>query len=77
MNIVELEKKSRNELIEMAKEMGISSYASLKKQDLIMRLLQEYTKQQGNIFCRGILDIRSDGSGFLRQHTLLPSSTNI
>ena len=77
MNIVELEKKSRNELIEMAKEMGISSYASLKKQDLIMRLLQEYTKQQGNIFCRGILDIMSDGYGFLRQNTLLPSSTNI
>jgi len=77
MNIVELEKKSRNELIELAKEMGISSYANLKKQDIIMRLLQEYTKQQGNIFCSGILDIMSDGYGFLRQNTLLPSSTNI
>jgi len=77
MNIVELEKKSRNELIELAKETGISSYANLKKQDIIMRLLQEYTKQQGNIFCSGILDIMSDGYGFLRQNTLLPSSTNI
>ena len=77
MNIVELEKKSRNELIELAKEMGISSYANLKKQDLVMRLLQSYTEQQGNIFCRGILEIMSDGYGFLRQNTLLPSSTNI
>jgi len=77
MNIAELEKKSRNGLIELAKEMGISSYANLKKQDIIMRLLQTYTEQQGNIFCSGILDIMSDGYGFLRQNTLLPSSTNI
>jgi transcription termination factor Rho len=77
MNITELEKKNRNELIELAREMGISSYASLKKQDLVMRLLQTYTEQQGNIFCSGILEIMSDGYGFLRQNTLLPSSTNI
>ena len=77
MNITELEKKNRSELIEMAKEMGISSYASLKKQDLIMIILQTYTEQQGNIFCNGILEIMSDGYGFLRQNTLLPSSTNI
>jgi len=77
MNIVELEKKNRNELIEVAREMSISSYTNLKKQDIIMRILQEYTKQQGNIFCSGILEIMSDGYGFLRQNTLLPSSTNI
>ena len=77
MNIAELEKKSRNELIELVKEMGISSYTNLKKQDLIIRLLQTYTEQQGNIFCSGILEIMSDGYGFLRQNTLLPSSTNI
>ncbi len=77
MNIAELEKKSRNELIELVKEMGISSYTNLKKQDLVMRLLQTYTEQQGNIFCSGILEIMSDGYGFLRQNTLLPSSTNI
>ena len=77
MNITELEKKNRSELIEMAGEMGISNYASLKKQDLIMLILQTYTEQQGNIFCNGILEIMSDGYGFLRQNTLLPSSTNI
>ena len=77
MNIAELEKKNRNELIEVAKEMGISSYTNLKKQDIIMRILQEYTEQQGNIFCGGILEIMSDGYGFLRQNTLLPSSTNV
>jgi len=77
MNISQLESKNKDELVELAKEMGISSYASLKKQDIIMRLLQAYTEQQGNIFCGGVLEIMSDGYGFLRQSTLLPSSTDI
>ncbi len=77
MNIIELEKKSRDELIELAKEMGISSYTNLKKQDIIMRLLQAHTEQQGNIFCSGILETMSDGYGFLRQSTLLPSSNDV
>jgi len=77
MNIIELQKKSRDELIELAKEMGISSYTNLKKQDIIMRLLQAHTEQQGNIFCSGILETASDGYGFLRQSTLLPSSNDV
>jgi transcription termination factor Rho len=77
MNISQLENKSRDELIEVAKEMGLSSYANLKKQDIIMRLLQAHTEQQGNIFCSGILEIMGDGYGFLRQSSLLPSSADI
>jgi len=77
MNITELETKSRDELIELAKEMGISSYTNLKKQDLVMRLLQAYTEQQGNIFCSGILEIMGEGYGFLRQKTLLPSQEDV
>ena len=77
MNISELENKTRDGLIELAKEMGISSYANLKKQELIIRLLQSNAEQQGYIFCSGILEIMADGYGFLRQNTLLPSSTDI
>jgi len=77
MNITDLEKKNRDELIELAKEMGISNYAGSKKQELIMRLLQANTEQQGYIFCSGILEIMSDGYGFLRQESLLPSSKDV
>jgi len=77
MNIAELETKNRDELIELARDTGISNYASLRKQDLIMRLLEAYTQQQGNIFGSGILDIMNDGYGFLRQGTLLPSQADI
>ena len=77
MNIADLEDKSKDELVELAKEMGLSSCTNLKKQDIIMRILQEHTEQQGNIFCGGILEIMNDGYGFLRQSSLLPSSDDI
>jgi len=77
MNIIDLENKTRDELIEIAKEMGISNYASLKKQDLIIRLLQAHTEQQGYIFCSGMLEIMSEGYGFLRRNSLLPSSDDV
>jgi len=77
MNIAELERKNKDELIELAKEMGISDCDGLKKKDIIMQLLQANAKQQGNIFCSGILEIMSDGYGFLRQDTMLPSQTDV
>ena len=77
MDISQLEHKTKDELIEVAKEIGVSNYVGLKKQDIIMRLLQAYTEQEGNTFCSGVLEIMSDGYGFLRNHTLLPSSADI
>jgi len=77
MDISQLENKSRDELIVMAKEMELTGYVNLNKQDLVMRLLAADAIQQGNIFCSGILETMGDGYGFLRQSTLLPSSADI
>ncbi len=77
MEISQLENKSRDELIELAKENELANYTGLKKQELVMRLLQANAEQQGNIFSSGILDIMADGYGFLRQGSLLPSSCDI
>ncbi|MFC2052202.1 transcription termination factor Rho [Chloroflexota bacterium] len=77
MDIGQLENKTRDELVGLAKENGLSNCAGLKKQDLIMRLLQAHTEQEGNIFFSGTLEIMNDGYGFLRKDTLLPSSADI
>jgi len=77
MTFEELEKKSREELLEIGKGMGINNVSNLKKPELILRLLQADTEQQGSVFCKGILEIMTDGYGFLRQDTLLPSSTDV
>ena len=77
MNIAELENKTKEQLVDMAKEKDISLQAGIKKHEIIMRLLESQTEQDGNIFCSGILDIMADGYGFLRQDTLLPSQTDV
>lgn len=77
MDITQLENKKRSELIELAKEVGISDYANLKKQDIVMRLLQANAEQQGYKFLGGILEIMNEGYGFLRQDSLLPGSADV
>lgn len=72
MNFAELDTKKREDLMEMAKDMGLSGYSGLKKQDLIVCLLQSQAEKDGNIFACGILEVTSDGYGFLRGPNLLP-----
>ncbi|HEX6607521.1 MAG TPA: Rho termination factor N-terminal domain-containing protein, partial [Chloroflexia bacterium] len=50
MNLAELESKTIDELQDLAKELDISGYSRLKKQELAFRILQAQTEQQGNIF---------------------------
>ena len=52
MNFAELGTKKREDLLEMAKDMGISGYSNLKKQELIISLLHSQAEKDGNIFCR-------------------------
>src|SRR4030065_508039 len=77
MNIAELETKTRDVLVDMAKQQGVEGYSGLKKQELIMRLVQAQAEQQGYLFVGGVLDIMSDGYGFLRQESLLPGPNDI
>jgi len=77
INIVELENKTLSELREIARDMGISGYSRLKKQDLVLRLLKAKAEQQGYIFGGGVLEIVEDGIGFLRSDHFLPGPEDI
>jgi transcription termination factor Rho len=77
VNLAELETKTLDELKEMARELDMVGISGLKKQDLIFKLLQAQTEQQGNIFSAGILEIMEDGFGFLRQERFLPGPDDI
>ena len=77
MNIVELETKTLDELRDIAREKDISGYSRLKKDDLILRLLEAHAEEQGFIFGGGVLDIIQDGIGFLRSDHLLPGSDDV
>jgi transcription termination factor Rho len=76
-NLAELETKTLTELRDMARSLDVSGYTALKKGDLIFRLLQAHTEQQGNIFREGVLDIVEEGFGFLRKDRFLPGSDDV
>lgn len=77
MNIAELDTKTLDELRDMARDMEISGYSRLKKDDLILRLLQAQAEEQGFIFRGGALEIIQDGIGFLRSDHLLPGPEDV
>ena len=77
LDIVELHKQPIKDLYKLAEKLSVSDYSQLRKQDLIFKILQAKTEENGLIFARGTLDILPDGYGFLRTHNYLPSSDDI
>jgi transcription termination factor Rho len=67
------------ELAKLGKELKISNVSGLKKQDLIFKILQARAQKEGHIFGEGILEILSDGFGFLRSsnYNYLPCPDDI
>src|SRR5690349_8899567 len=61
----------------LARTSGITGISGLKKQDLVFKLLQAQTEEQGHSLSDGILDIVSDGFGFLRGNRMLPGPDDV
>ena len=65
MNLTEL-KKNRYELIKIVEFMGLEGMARNRKQDIIFAILKRHAMNGEEIFGDGVLEILSDGFGFLR-----------
>ncbi|MFC1752147.1 transcription termination factor Rho [Thermoproteota archaeon] len=74
---MQLQKSPMEDLYSLAKKLNVEDYKLLKKTDLIFKMLQAKTEQNGLIFARGVLEILPDGYGFLRTSNYLPSSEDI
>jgi len=66
MNLTELKRKSVQELIEMAEELGIENIGRTRKQDVIFAILKAKARKKESIYGDGVLEILQDGFGFLR-----------
>jgi transcription termination factor Rho len=79
MDAAELKKKKVTELAELARNLKINGVVGLKKQDLIFRILQSQTKQEGVMSGGGVLEVLPDGFGFLRSpnYNYLPCPDDI
>lgn len=77
LTMAQLEEKTRDEVEGIAKEQGMTGYSTLKKPDLILHILKSQAEQQGNLFLEGILEIMSEGYGFLRQENFLRGTSDV
>ena len=77
MNLTELETKTKDELNDVAKDLGLSGTGGLRKQDLVFKIIQAKAEREGNYFAGGILEMASDGYGFLRTEGPKPSLSDV
>ncbi|MGQ9511226.1 MAG: transcription termination factor Rho [Thermaceae bacterium] len=63
----DLASKILPELHLLAQEAGIEGYRRMRKDQLIMALLERQTQEEGLVLVKGYLEIGSDGYGFLNE----------
>jgi transcription termination factor Rho len=78
-NVTDLKSKKVAELIDIAKGLGVAGYSDLKKQELIFKIIEAQTKNDGFAYAVGVLEVLPDGYGFLRSvdYNYLPSPDDI
>ena len=79
MDIAELKSKRIAELSQIARDLDISGYSDLRKQELIFKILEAQSQKDGMSFSKGVLEVLPDGYGFLRaaDYNYLPSPDDI
>lgn len=66
IDIAALHEKTISELNSIARDLGITGYGGLKKQDLIYKILEARTIGSDLVYGEGVLEILPEGFGFLR-----------
>jgi len=79
MDIKELQDKSIIELVDIAKDLNIEGLSTLRKSELIFKILEGQTEKNGLIFAEGVLQVLQEGYGFLRsaKYNYLPGPDDI
>ena len=77
MKVLELENTSLSALRQMGRDLDIQNASRLKKEDLILRIQQAEAERQGIEMRGGILEIMSEGIGFLRSGHYQPGPYDV
>lgn len=79
LNLNDLRNMKIAELIKQARASGVDDTSRMQKQDVIYALLKAQSENQGLIVAEGVLEILSEGYGFLRspKYSYLPGPDDI
>jgi len=79
LNLNELRNRKSVELMKMVRELEIEDVSRMTKQDITYAILKAQSEKEGVIFAEGVLEILSEGYGFLRspKYSYLPGPDDI
>ena len=79
LDIGKLKEMNITALTQVAKDLNVVGATSMRKQELIFKILQAQTEKNGLIFSEGVLECLPDGFGFLRapDYNYLPGPDDI
>src|SRR4030043_1013046 len=77
MKVIELQTTPLDNLRQIARDLNIPSANRLKKDDLILKIQQAEAERDGLELRGGILEIMSDGMGFLRSGHYQPGAFDV
>lgn len=66
MKLQELKRKNANELLQLAEKLGVENASNMLKQEMIFSILKRHAENGEIITGEGVIEILSDGFGFLR-----------
>ena len=66
MHLQELKQKSPADLLAYAEELEVENASTLRKQDMMFAILKQLAQNDVAIYGSGVLEVLSDGFGFLR-----------
>ena len=66
MNLTELKREPATEILRIAKELGVDNTGRSLKQTTVFQILKKIAKKGDDIYGDGVLEVLSDGFGFLR-----------
>ncbi len=69
INIAKLQAMSMTDLNNMAKELNVENFGTMRKHEVIFHILQKNAERAGVLFSEGVLEVLPEGFGFLRSQS--------
>jgi transcription termination factor Rho len=69
LNIAKLQAMSMTELNNMAKELSVENFGTMRKHEVIFHILEKNAQRAGVLFSEGVIEVLPEGFGFLRSQS--------
>src|SRR5580765_5271846 len=69
LNIAKLQAMSMGDLNQMARDLGVENFGTMRKHEVIFHILQKNAERAGVLFSEGVLEVLTEGFGFLRSQS--------